>query len=626
MNKQLKYLLLNFFILFFAGNAVAVDNDNRNTVDEDSSLSEQIIQSFCNTLGFSVLSEMDSIRGDSLLSDLEAGKQYETYFELARIMVKSQILQGKIRMAIAHSDMMYSKAKAQGNIPGMALSLNAMGEVYTAIGRDKEAGDVYERSLKIFEQYAKDRPMKKVLIVDLIEYYLRVENLGAVEKYLTILNGYPAVRMSELEQVVLCIFNAYYITHTGDLERAGKYLDKAREFEMEQLPDLKLYFTVAEAFYLGRRGNPEEAMQAYNRFFEMKNTKNNYALYVSAMEGKAELLETMGRKKEAFDLYYKIYSYINSVFKANYPEEIDQLSARFQADQLAYHIENARNRSLRFSVWAVVGCVSVLLLFIFISWRKIFRLRQSKKNLELIKTRAENAIRKKNLFLSNMSHEVRTPLNAIVGFSTLMASEDLEVDEESRREFCEIIRINSYHLLKLINDIIDFSDFDEDNISLNIKECDAVKICREVIETIVASHNLHVALDFETSMQALMIDTDDSRLRQVLINLLVNATKFTKEGSIRLRLELSPDDERMAMFSVTDTGCGIPSEKQKLIFERFEKLNDFVQGTGLGLSICLLIMKRLKGRIWIDEKYTDGARFCFVHPLKNESKLHMTAS
>ena len=164
-------------------------------------------------------------------------------------------------------------------------------------------------------------------------------------------------------------------------------------------------------------------------------------------------------------------------------------------------------------------------------------------------------------------------------------------------------------------------DFDEDNISMTIKGQDAVKICREVIETVAASYKLQVELRFDTSLTSLMIDTDDSRLRQVLINLLVNATKFTTQGSIVLRLERSIDDADMALFSVTDTGCGIPLEKQKLIFERFEKLNDFVQGTGLGLSICLLILKRLKGKIWIDDKYTEGARFCFLHPLKSESKL-----
>lgn len=628
MSKLLKYLLITLCILFSTGNAFAATDDTF-TADKVNSIADHIIKSFCNTLGFSVLSEMDSISvsGDSLLVVLDNSKNDESYFELSRIIVKSYVLQGKIRMAIAHSDMMYSKAKAQDNNVGMALSLNAIGEVYTAIGRDKEVGDVYERALDIYDHYAKDNPMKRVLMVELIEYYLRVKNLNAVAKYINLLNNYPETTWSELERTVLYIFNAYYKTHTGDLEDAGRYLEKARQLESkQQLPGLRLYFSVAEAFYLRQKGCLEEALQAYNRFFETKNAKNNYALYVNAMDGKAELLEAMGRKEEAFALYHTIYSYINSVFKANYPEEIDRLSARFQADKLTYQIEQARSRSLRFSVWAIVGCVFVLILFIFFSWRKIFRLRQSKKNLEIVKMRAENAIRKKNLFLSNMSHEVRTPLNAIVGFSTLMASEEMDVDEESRKEFCEIIRINSYHLLKLINDIIDFSDFDEDNISMTIKEYDAVKICKEVIETIAASYKLQVGLSFETSLPTLMIETDDSRLRQVLINLLVNATKFTTEGSIRLELERCPEDDRMALFSVTDTGCGIPLEKQKLIFERFEKLNDFVQGTGLGLSICLLIMKRLKGRIWIDEKYTDGARFCFVHPLKNESKQHTTTS
>ncbi len=107
--------------------------------------------------------------------------------------------------------------------------------------------------------------------------------------------------------------------------------------------------------------------------------------------------------------------------------------------------------------------------------------------------------------------------------------------------------------------------------------------------------------------------------RQVLINLLVNAVKFTKEGSVVLKLEKANDGT--ALFSVADTGCGIPKEKQKLIFERFEKLNEFVQGTGLGLSICRLIVTFVGGKIWIDGDYTRGARFCFTHPLKYKSTL-----
>ena len=622
MRKLLKYLLLGFCALFLAGNATAA-TDAADQVGEDTALQGKIIQSFRNSLGFNVLEEKDSsfVYVDSLLDILELHEQFDSYFELSRIIIKSQILTGEMGMAIAHSDRMYSKARVLKDVLGMALSLNAIGEIYTAIGREREAGDAYERSLALFEEYGGGETMKKILLVELAEYNLRMKDIGAMAKYVRLLNQYSTDSQSELEQTVMSIFNAYYKIHTGALEEADSYLEKVRKQQDKLIPGLLEYFLVAEAYYLEQSNALEKALEIYDYFFSLKHAGNNYELYISTMEKKAQLLEKMGRKEEAFTLYNTIYSYINSKFKANYPKEIDQLCARFEADQLTYQITQDRNRSLRYYTIAIGGCALVLALFIFLSWRKIFRLKQSKQKMEEMNRKAENAIRKKNLFLSNMSHEVRTPLNAIVGFSTLMASEEIEVDEVSRKEYCEIIRINSYQLLKLINDIIDFSDFDEDNISMTIKGQDAVKICREVIETVAASYKLQVELRFDTSLTSLMIDTDDSRLRQVLINLLVNATKFTTQGSIVLRLERSIDDADMALFSVTDTGCGIPLEKQKLIFERFEKLNDFVQGTGLGLSICLLILKRLKGKIWIDDKYTEGARFCFLHPLKSESKL-----
>ena len=622
MRKLLKYLLLGFCALFLAGNATAA-TDAADQVGEDTALQGKIIQSFCNSLGFNVLEEKDSsfVYADSLLDILELHEQFDSYFELSRIIIKSQILIGKIGMAIAHSDRLFSMVWVLKVVLVMALSLNAIGEIYTAIGREREAGDAYERSLALFEEYGGGETMKKILLVELAEYNLRMKDIGAMAKYVRLLNQYSTDSQSELEQTVMSIFNAYYKIHTGALEEADSYLEKVRKQQDKLIPGLLEYFLVAEAYYLEQSNALEKALEIYDYFFSLKHAGNNYELYISTMEKKAQLLEKMGRKEEAFTLYNTIYSYINSKFKANYPKEIDQLCARFEADQLTYQITQDRNRSLRYYTIAIGGCALVLALFIFLSWRKIFRLKQSKQKMEEMNRKAENAIRKKNLFLSNMSHEVRTPLNAIVGFSTLMASEEIEVDEVSRKEYCEIIRINSYQLLKLINDIIDFSDFDEDNISMTIKGQDAVKICREVIETVAASYKLQVELRFDTSLTSLMIDTDDSRLRQVLINLLVNATKFTTQGSIVLRLERSIDDADMALFSVTDTGCGIPLEKQKLIFERFEKLNDFVQGTGLGLSICLLILKRLKGKIWIDDKYTEGARFCFLHPLKSESKL-----
>ena len=250
----------------------------------------------------------------------------------------------------------------------------------------------------------------------------------------------------------------------------------------------------------------------------------------------------------------------------------------------------------------------------------ITELKETEAMLIEAKEKAETADRLKSAFLANMSHEIRTPLNAIVGFSAVLTDEDESFDDESRREFSEIIKVNSFQLLKLINDILDFSDFENDNITFNIRTHDAVKLCNEVVETVMASRKLEVEMRFDTDLSVLMLDTDDARLRQVLINLLVNAAKFTEQGSIVLELKMADADT--ALFSVTDTGCGIPPEKQHLIFERFEKLNDFVQGSGLGLSICQLIVKYMNGKLWVDSGYTRGARFCFTHPLKYNPALH----
>ena len=249
--------------------------------------------------------------------------------------------------------------------------------------------------------------------------------------------------------------------------------------------------------------------------------------------------------------------------------------------------------------------------------QSIQRYKTAEQEMREARDKALQADKLKSAFLANMSHEIRTPLNAIVGFSDLLSDTSGFTSEEIA-QFIGTINKNCGLLLALINDILDFSDFENDNITFNIRPYDAVKLCREASETVSASRKLEVELRYDTELSELMIDTDDARLRQVLINLLVNATKFTKEGSIVLKLELS--DPNTAFFSVTDTGCGIPLEKQGLIFERFEKLNDFAQGSGLGLSICQLIVTYMRGRIWVDSNYTQGARFCFTHPLKYKSK------
>lgn len=620
---RIKQLYIFFFFIWFGSTIIASTTDKADSwTKEKESIVHEVISTFHNSLGFDYLTreECDSLNADGLLSQLDESQRYYTYFELERILIKSSLFRGEIRMAIAQSDQMYSKARALAYPFGNALALNAMGEVYSYTGRLREAGAAYEESLRLLDGMDGEDVHIRMLLVELIDYNLRIRNVNGASRYLARLNLYPEDRLSPLELAMRHISNASCQLFKGDLKAASHCLAQIGQLETQLIPEIRQYLLIIDARYLVATGEHEAALTAYNDFLQTEYARINHNIYKEALLEKADLLVKMGNKEEAYGQYGKVFSYIKTSFEKNYPKEIDRLCTRFQADQLAYQNERDRIVSMRFYLAGITVSVLFLIFLLVLGWKKIFRLKRSQMRQEAMKEKAVQAIQRKNMFLSNMSHEVRTPLNAIVGFSAVLTDEDESFDDESRREFSEIIKVNSFQLLKLINDILDFSDFENDNITFNIRTHDAVKLCNEVVETVMASRKLEVEMRFDTDLSVLMLDTDDARLRQVLINLLVNATKFTEQGSIVLELKMA--DAGTALFSVTDTGCGIPPEKQHLIFERFEKLNDFVQGSGLGLSICQLIVKYMNGKLWVDSGYTRGARFCFTHPLKYNPALH----
>lgn len=620
---RIKQLYIFLFFIWFGSTIIASATDKADSwTKEKESIVHEVISTFHNSLGFDYLTreECDSLNADGLLSQLDESQRYYTYFELERILIKSSLFRGEIRMAIAQSDQMYSKARALAYPFGNALALNAMGEVYSYTGRLREAGAAYEESLRLLDGMDGEDVHIRMLLVELIDYNLRIRNVNGASRYLARLNLYPEDRLSPLELAMRHISNASCQLFKGDLKAASHCLVQIGQLETQLIPEIRQYLLIIDARYLVATGEHEAALTAYNDFLQTEYARINHNIYKEALLEKADLLVKMGNKEEAYGQYGKVFSYIKTSFEKNYPKEIDRLCTRFQADQLAYQNERDRIVSMRFYLAGIIVSVLFLIFLLVLGWKKIFRLKRSQMRQEAMKEKAVQAIQRKNMFLSNMSHEVRTPLNAIVGFSAVLTDEDESFDDESRREFSEIIKVNSFQLLKLINDILDFSDFENDNITFNIRTHDAVKLCNEVVETVMASRKLEVEMRFDTDLSVLMLDTDDARLRQVLINLLVNAAKFTEQGSIVLELKMV--DAGTALFSVTDTGCGIPPEKQHLIFERFEKLNDFVQGSGLGLSICQLIVKYMNGKLWVDSGYTRGARFCFTHPLKYNPALH----
>lgn len=265
----------------------------------------------------------------------------------------------------------------------------------------------------------------------------------------------------------------------------------------------------------------------------------------------------------------------------------------------------------------LVTALTISLHYLILSKKLEKKLIDRGHELEIARDKAEEANAMKSAFIANMSHEIRTPLNAIVGFSQLLTEPEIPLSNEEKQEYGVYIKTNSDTLLNLVNDILQISRMDAKSMEFNIVDADMVEICRTAVESARANLSTEVSIIAKLPEHTVPVQTDVLRLHQVFNNLLTNAKKFTEHGTITVAIENSMKIDEIRI-SVTDTGCGIPADKADFVFQRFKQIDSFKQGTGLGLSITRSIIENLGGRIWLDTKYSDGARFVFTHPIRQK--------
>ena len=235
--------------------------------------------------------------------------------------------------------------------------------------------------------------------------------------------------------------------------------------------------------------------------------------------------------------------------------------------------------------------------------------KKQQKELEAARIKAEESDRLKSAFLANMSHEIRSPLNAIVGFSKLVI--DAECTNE-KEQYAEIIERNSEILLNLFNDILDLSSLEADSLSFNIRPIKLIDICLQLEQQFCYKVKNGTKLILDDVDTELYVSGDWNRIIQIISNLLSNAAKFTPKGEIHFGYR---EKEDFVEFYVKDSGIGIPAERVATIFQRFGKINDFVQGIGLGLTLCRMLVEKMGGRIWLRSQEGKGSRFYFTLPL-----------
>ncbi len=242
--------------------------------------------------------------------------------------------------------------------------------------------------------------------------------------------------------------------------------------------------------------------------------------------------------------------------------------------------------------------------------------KKMEKDLIAAKEKAEESDRLKSAFLANMSHEIRTPLNSILGFSDLLTAPDLDTD--SRREFANLINSSGNNLLSIINDILDISKIEAGQITLMKNEFSAYKLISEIQKEYsykANSKGIELRLKHEASAQELLVMSDEARIKQVLINFVGNALKFTNLGYIEIGINVI---ENNIQFYVKDTGIGIPKDFHDKIFDRFRQVETAhtrkYGGNGLGLAITKNLAELLGGRIWVESEPNVGSIFYFALP------------
>lgn len=396
--------------------------------------------------------------------------------------------------------------------------------------------------------------------------------------------------------------------------------------ERESGPDMAVLFSS----WLVRKDYLETVSTRHNTVSLLESIAPVYTMFPSNMEKHPNLMGYYGFPLEEYNSSVKQYI-MDVLDKGIQPSAQPFLYLQTGHPTLNYRAmrlyglatsripENAEVINRPTSFWKLyrrqimwIGIVSFLALMGFI----IMTLVRSMHRMQRARDLAENANQMKSAFIQNMTHEVRTPLNSIIGFSQLLGMPDGTLAPEEKEEYLGYVLNNSHLLTMMINDMINLSDMENGRYTVEMAPTDLNEMTLQAIKAVESRlpAGSRILLKSGIDEDSRYI-TDGMRVQQILINFLTNACKNSTEGDIVLTSSLV-ENPGYITFAVADHGPGVPADKAERIFERFVKLNSNKQGAGLGLSICRMMAESLGGKVWLDTHYTVGARFVLTIPRK----------
>ena len=558
------------------------------------------------------VTDVDVVRAVEELKAVADGYGYSQYYFYAyNLLATYYYNRGLVFKSTSVVDEMQQVALERGDAYGRWMSLRFMVSIYLSMYDYKSVRKYAMNAIDVYN--SSDDPILKKQSVSRV--YFDLADVYPVNSDSMRMFVHKGAETAVLHLDTLRAY--YYLSVLAALDRDYREYRKYRDFCMKdpQLTVIGASVPVTiEAMDAVIKGAPRDTLM------EISSRIRTFR----GMKFIANVTEAYGYEHAAFELEKRIVQSMQEKLSNMNHHRIAELNSSMEYRKISHDLKETTFKAKRMTTLvSVLVAVVFAILAAFMFVELLASIKRRKKDEKMIsdlqeaneKVRLADAA--KTRFVQNMSHEVRTPLNAIVGFSQLLSLPDGSFPEEEKEEFAGHIVNNTKMLTMLLDDILNASTMDSGKYRIEIEDAEVHYMAQAAISS--SEHRLQpgVTLTYEPFQEGpFHFQTDARRVQQILINLLTNACKHTTKGSIVLRSSLD-EHPGMVTYTVTDTGTGVPPEMAEAIFDRFTKLNDFVQGTGLGLSICRDISARMGAKVYLDTTHTEGgARFVFEVPIK----------
>ena len=515
--------------------------------------------------------------------------------------------------ALSYSDV-YGDPESKKTLKNRVTSLNGIGNAMKVMGNDAAADSIFRQALE-GERKLDSKLGMAINYANLGTLFERKKQFDSAMVYY----GESMRLNSEVKSklgVSLCH------THFGQVYEKRQMIDSAIvQYNLAYdviKGDRDLWHILASTLALARvyiiKGSMDKAWGLLCDAEKTAEEINSLRHLAQVSKLKYQWFEKKGDNAKALEYYIRNRKFEDSLNNEENTSRIQNLRVDYERQSKQYEINLLENElthqkleSTRILIAVTFVAIVLLVIWIITLIRGRRQLKKANDEIAEAYQQTKKALEVKTAFMKSMKHEIRTPLNGIMGFSQLLSS--MYTADEQAHQMTEVIEKQSMLLAKIIDDILEIAD--ADTVKPKIENCAIDEIVESSMATARQVVNADVAFAYKPFSTGVVISTDSHILQTILVKVLDNAAKFTKQGSITV---LTKQIEHGISFIVEDTGSGIPADKTETVFDQFTKLDEFSQGTGMGLTLCRTIIQKLNGKIFVDTSYSGGCRMIIEIP------------